>query len=182
MTLHKILLLSFWHHHAFRSSIPLNLSSFGLCLILSLDQKSASNWFSLVSPFSNSLGAGFWLVLLRGCSWEFRVGVYAGGLCVWVVFLASHYAFFLWVGLISSGISAMERNFSVESKSFSLSVLEGASMVRVEEKRKSFVGAIVLSTQCSDWLASTLETLLSFSGDHDFVKSFREGSKILIAR
>jgi hypothetical protein len=82
----------------------------------------ASNWFSLVSPFPNSLGPGFWLVVLWGCSWEFRAGVYAGGLCVWVVFLAGHYAFFLWVGLISSGISAMERNFTVESKSFSLSV------------------------------------------------------------
>jgi hypothetical protein len=142
----------------------------------------ASNWFSLGSPFPNSLGAGFWLVVLRGCSWEFRAGVYAGGLCVWVVFLAGHCAFFLWVGLISSGISAMERNFTVESKSFSLSVLEGASMVRVEEKRKSFVGVIVLSTRCSDWLASTLETLLGFSGDHDFVKSFKEGSKLLIAQ
>jgi hypothetical protein len=108
--------------------------------------------------------------------------VYADGLCVWVVFLAGHYAFFLWVGLISLGISAMERNFTVESKSFSLSVLEGVSLVRVEEKRKSFFGAIVLSTQCSDWLASTLETLLGFSGDHDFVKSFKEGSKLLIAR
>jgi hypothetical protein len=48
-------------------------------------------------------------------------------------------------------------------------------------EEKSFFGAIVLSTQCSDWLASTLETLLGFSGDHDFVKSFREGSKLLIA-
>jgi len=74
----------------------------------------ASNWFSLVPPFPNSLGAGFWLVVLRGCSWEFRAGVYAGGLCVWVVFLAGHYAFFLWIGLISSGISAMELFGGVE--------------------------------------------------------------------
>jgi hypothetical protein len=98
-----------------------------------------------------------------------------------VVFFTGHYAFILWVGLIRSGISAMERNFTVESKFFSLSVLEGASMVRVEEKRKSFFVVIVLSTRCSDWLASMLETLLGFSGDHDFVKSFREGSKLLIA-
>jgi hypothetical protein len=121
-------------------------------------------------------------VVLRGCSWEFRAGVYAGGFCVWVVFFAGHYAFILWVGLIRSGISAMERNFTVESKFFSLSVLEGASMVRVEEKRKSFFRAIVLSTRCSVWLASMLETLLGFSGDHDFVKSFKEGSKLLITR
>jgi hypothetical protein len=58
----------------------------------------------------------------------------------------------------------MERIFLVESKSFSISVLEGASTVRVEEKRKNFFGAIILSTQCSDWLASTLETLLVLRG------------------
>lgn len=74
----------------------------------------------------------------------------------------------------------MEMNFPVESKSFSISILEGASMVRLEEKRKN-LGAIVLSTQCFDWLASTLEILLGFPRDQDFVKSFREGSKLLIA-
>jgi hypothetical protein len=76
----------------------------------------------------------------------------------------------------------MERNFPVESKSFSISVLEGASTMRVEEKRKNFFGVIILSTQCSDWLASTLETLLDFPEVQDFVKSFREGSKLVIAR
>jgi hypothetical protein len=39
-----------------------------------------------------------------------------------------------------------------------------------------------MSTQCSEWLASMLEILLGFSEDQDFIKSFREGSKVLIAR
>jgi len=99
-----------------------------------------------------------------------------------VVFFAGLYVFILWVGLLSSGVSVMERIFLVESKSFSISVLEGASTVRVEEKRKNFFGVIILSTQCSDWLASTLETLLDFPEVQDFVKSFREGSKLVITR
>lgn len=111
-----------------------------------------------------------------------RAGVFAGGYCVWVVFFVGLYVFILWVGLLSLGVPVMERNFPVESKSFSISVLEGASTVRVEEKRKNFFRAIILSTQCSDWLASTLETLLDFPEVQDFVKSFREGSKLVTAR
>jgi hypothetical protein len=38
-----------------------------------------------------------------------------------------------------------------------------------------------MSTQCSEWLASMLEILLGFLEDQDFIKSFREGSKVLIA-
>jgi hypothetical protein len=44
------------------------------------------------------------------------------------------------------------------------------------------LGKVMLSTQCSGWLASTLEVLLGVLEDQDFVKSFREGSKVLIAR
>jgi len=76
----------------------------------------------------------------------------------------------------------MERRFLVESKSFILSVLEGASMLRVEEKRQGFRGAVVLSSHCSAWLVSTMETLLGFPGEQEFIKSYREGSKLLISR
>jgi hypothetical protein len=76
----------------------------------------------------------------------------------------------------------MERRFLVESKSFVLLVLEGASVVRVEEKRQGFHGAVVLSSHCSAWLASTMETLLGFPGEQEFIKSYREGPKLLIAR
>jgi len=75
----------------------------------------------------------------------------------------------------------MGKSFVVESKTFVFSVLDGASVLRVEEKRKSFSGELILSSQCSEWLASTLEILLDFLEDQDFIKSFREGSQVLIA-
>jgi hypothetical protein len=75
----------------------------------------------------------------------------------------------------------MEKSFLVESKIFVFLVLDGVSRLRVGEKRKSFSGEIVISPQCSEWLASMLEILLGFREDQEFIKSFREGSKILIA-
>jgi hypothetical protein len=76
----------------------------------------------------------------------------------------------------------MERRFLVESKSFVLSVLDGASVLWMEEKRKGFFGEVLLSNQCTIWLAATMETLLGFPGDKEFFKSFREGTKVLIVR
>jgi hypothetical protein len=55
-------------------------------------------------------------------------------------------------------------------------------MLRVGEKRNSFSGETIISFQCAEWLASTLEILLGYPEDLDFIKSFREGSKGLIAR
>jgi hypothetical protein len=65
----------------------------------------------------------------------------------------------------------MERRFLVESKSFVLSVLDGASVLRVEEKRKGFFSEVLLSNQCTVWLASTMGVLLGFPGYKEFVKS-----------
>jgi hypothetical protein len=76
----------------------------------------------------------------------------------------------------------MERRFLVELKSFVLLILDGASVLRVEEKREGFFGEVTLCNQCIAWLASTMEVLLGFPEDKEFVKSFREGSKVLIAR
>jgi len=76
----------------------------------------------------------------------------------------------------------MDKNFLVESKSFTFSVLGVASTVRVEEKRKNFLGVVILNAQSSEWLASSLEVVLGLPAEQDFVKSFREGSKVLIAR
>jgi hypothetical protein len=44
----------------------------------------------------------------------------------------------------------MERRFLVEAKSFVFSVLDGVSVLRVEEKRKDFSGEVLLSNQCTD--------------------------------
>jgi hypothetical protein len=76
----------------------------------------------------------------------------------------------------------MDKSFIVESKSFTFSVLGGASTLRVEEKRRNFLGVVILSSQSFEWLESTLDGLLGIPAEQDFVKSFREGSKVLIAR
>jgi hypothetical protein len=76
----------------------------------------------------------------------------------------------------------MEKSFLLESKIFVFSVLDRASRLRVGEKRKSFSGKIIISPQCQEWLASTLDILLGFPEDQEFIKSFRKGSKILIAQ
>jgi hypothetical protein len=76
----------------------------------------------------------------------------------------------------------MDKIFLVESKSFTFSVLGGASTLRVEEKRKKFLGVVFLNAQSSEWLASTLDLLLGLPTKEDFVKSFRESSKVLIVR
>jgi hypothetical protein len=70
----------------------------------------------------------------------------------------------------------------VEAKAFVFSVIEGASVLRVEEKRKFYSGAVLLSNQCIEWLVSTMEVLMGGHGLSDFVKSFREGAKVTIVR
>jgi hypothetical protein len=80
------------------------------------------------------------------------------------------------------GCCEMDKEFLVESKSFAFSVLAGASALRVEEKRKNFLGVVILNSQSSEWLASMLEVLLGLPEEQEIVNSFREGSKLLIAR
>lgn len=69
----------------------------------------------------------------------------------------------------------------MESKTFVFSVIEGASVVRVEERRRRFSGLVLLGAQSCGWLLSTLESVLRFTGK-DFIRSFREGSKVFIVR
>lgn len=69
----------------------------------------------------------------------------------------------------------------MESKTFVFLVVEGASVVRVEERRRKFSGLVLLGAQSIGWLFSTLESVLRFSGK-DFVRSSREGSKVIIVR
>jgi hypothetical protein len=80
------------------------------------------------------------------------------------------------------GCSEMEKSFIVESKSFIFSALEGATRLKVGEKRNNFFGEFVISVQCSEWLVSSMESLLGYPEDIVLIKSFREGSKLTIAR
>jgi hypothetical protein len=76
----------------------------------------------------------------------------------------------------------MENRFFVEAKSFIFSVLEGSFELRVAEKRKGFSGWIRLGSGCVAWLLSMVEEVLQNPGFENFVKSFREGSKVTIVR
>jgi len=76
----------------------------------------------------------------------------------------------------------MERRFVVEAKEFLFSVKSGFSELRLEEKRKSFLGVVVLGSLCSAWLVDTVKEALKSPGSLDFVKSFREESKLVIVR
>ena len=72
----------------------------------------------------------------------------------------------------------MERRFSIEAKSFCFSSKEGSSLFRLEERRKKFVGYILVSTQCSSWLGDTVEAACQMK--EDIAKSFCEGDKALM--
>jgi hypothetical protein len=56
------------------------------------------------------------------------------------------------------------------------------SVVRLEERRKSFSELVLLSAQSLEWLALTMENLQWCPEEKDFIRSLREGSKVLIVR
>ena len=74
----------------------------------------------------------------------------------------------------------MERSFSVEAKSFRLSAKVGCPNLRLEEKRKGFVGYIYASTQCSEWLVETVEAAVLAQEKEEIAKTFREGDKAMM--
>jgi hypothetical protein len=80
----------------------------------------------------------------------------------------------------------MERRFFVEAKSFFYflfsSVVNGLDELRVVEKRKGFSGFVLLGLRYAAWLVSLVEEVLHNIVFEDFVKSFREGSKVTIVR
>jgi hypothetical protein len=79
-----------------------------------------------------------------------RVGASTSGFSLWVP-LRWRLCNFLWVGHFEIwACFEMEKSFIVESKIFVFSVLDGASRLRVGEKRKSFSSEIVISSQCSE--------------------------------
>lgn len=64
----------------------------------------------------------------------------------------------------------MESRFLVETKAFVLLVLG-----ELEEKRKGFLGELLLTNKCTKWLALTIEILMGFPGDKEFVNLTRRG-------
>ncbi|XP_059440244.1 uncharacterized protein LOC132172707 [Corylus avellana] len=71
----------------------------------------------------------------------------------------------------------MERRFSVEAKTFFFSTK--ASKLRLEERRKGFVGLILVGQRSASWLAATVEEASQSQVKEDFVKKFSEEGKSL---
>ena len=69
----------------------------------------------------------------------------------------------------------MERQFPIEAKSFCSSAKEGSPNLRLEERRKEFVGFIFASFQCSSWLVE-----VACQVKEDIAKSYHEGDKVLM--
>lgn len=65
----------------------------------------------------------------------------------------------------------MENQFFVEAKSFHFAVVEGFTVLRVEERRRGFSCVVRLSKLCFGWLKSTLEELGRSSDTKNFIKS-----------
>jgi hypothetical protein len=76
----------------------------------------------------------------------------------------------------------MECRFSMEAKAFSFLVKVVDPELRLEEKRKGFVGNIFMGIHCSVWLKDTVEEAMKDLGKKDFVKSFSEDLKVLMVR
>lgn len=81
----------------------------------------------------------------------------------------------------SKNLEVMEGWFFVKAKTFVFSVVEGASVLLLEERR-GFSGVMFMGTQGTAWLVSTVEDLLQFLDAKEFVKSSGEGPKVLIIR
>jgi hypothetical protein len=76
----------------------------------------------------------------------------------------------------------MERQFSVEAKTFSFSVHTGRSVCRLEEKRKGYSGFISLGIKCSEGLAGVVEEALETQRKEDFARSFRDEMRVVKVR
>jgi hypothetical protein len=74
----------------------------------------------------------------------------------------------------------MERRFKVEAKSFFFSTK--ASQLRLEERRKGFLGLILLDLRGATWLAATVDEASRSPASADFVRSSSEGRKSLSVR
>lgn len=54
-------------------------------------------------------------------------------------------------------VVVMERRFSVEAKAFCFIAKEGSSDLWLEERRKGFIGVIIVDLQSSVWLVAMVE-------------------------
>jgi hypothetical protein len=74
-------------------------------------------------------------------------------------------------------------SFYYGAKEFEISAGEGSSVLRLQEKRKGYSHVAFLGSSCTTgWLSSSAKGVVCNSDSKDFIKSFREGSKVTIAQ
>jgi hypothetical protein len=64
----------------------------------------------------------------------------------------------------------LERRFFMDAKTFLLSVEEGKSILRMEERRKGFFGVVRIGMQCIAWAIAGVKEALQSKGVEDCVK------------
>jgi hypothetical protein len=72
----------------------------------------------------------------------------------------------------------MERHISIEAKTFNFSAKD--LNFRLEERRKGFIGFILVGQQCATWLVATVEVAFQSPEKEDSVKYFHEEGKTLM--
>jgi hypothetical protein len=72
----------------------------------------------------------------------------------------------------------MERRFFIEAKTFNC--LTKDSNFRLEERRKGFIGFILVGQQCATWLVAMVEEGFQSPVKEDFVKYVHEEGKTLM--
>jgi hypothetical protein len=83
----------------------------------------------------------------------------------------------------TQGGLAMERRFSVEAKAFCFTVMEGSTNLRLEERRKGFVGVIRVGPQSAVWLVAKVEEAVqSPRGQVRLDTGFREDETRILVR
>ncbi len=58
----------------------------------------------------------------------------------------------------------------------------GAAKLWLQERRKSYVGAVSSGPRCVAWLIETMEEVLRHIGVEEFVRSTREASNVIIVK
>jgi hypothetical protein len=80
------------------------------------------------------------------------------------------------------GGCVMERQFSVEAKAFCFTAKEGSIELRLEERRKGFVGVIRVGLQGAFWLVAKVEEVVQAQAKDGSAKGFREDENCLLVR
>jgi hypothetical protein len=76
----------------------------------------------------------------------------------------------------------MEMWFSVEAKAFCFTAKEGSTDLRLEERRKGFVGFIRVGPQGAVWLVAKVEEAFQSQVKDGSAKGFREDENSLLVR